>query len=112
LPVALDLHRLCDHAIPAARRGATAEEGGYIVRSEVSTLGFTLTDHRVVVADLGYGIDGLLGINFLRQFNVEIRFAGVESSSTQSRPERVARFRHGAADPRGPVRTCPDDETR
>jgi predicted aspartyl protease len=56
-------------------RTAAAEERGYIVRSEVSTLGFTLPDHRVVVADLGYGIDGLLGINFLRHFNVEIRFA-------------------------------------
>ncbi len=56
-------------------RTAAAEERGYIVRSEVSTLGFTLPDQRVVVADLGYGIDGLLGINFLRHFNVEIRFA-------------------------------------
>ena len=56
-------------------RTAAAEERGYIVRSEVSTLGFTLPDHRVVVADLGYGIDGLLGINFLRHFNIEIRFA-------------------------------------
>jgi predicted aspartyl protease len=53
-------------------RTAAADERGYIVRSEVSTLGFTLP-HRVVVADLGYGIDGLLGINFLRQFNFEIR---------------------------------------
>ncbi len=56
-------------------RTAAADERGYIVRSEVSTLGFTLPNHRVVVADLGYGIDGLLGINFLRHFNLEIRFA-------------------------------------
>ena len=56
-------------------RTAAAEEHGYVVRSEVTTLGFTLPDHRVVVADLGYGIDGLLGINFLRHLNVEIRFA-------------------------------------
>lgn len=56
-------------------RTAAAEEHGYIVRTEVSTLGFTMPDHRVVVADLGYGIDGLLGINFLRHFNIEIRFA-------------------------------------
>lgn len=55
-------------------RTAAAEERGYIVRSEISTLGFALSDHRIVVADLGYGIDGLLGINFLRYFNVEIRF--------------------------------------
>ena len=26
-------------------------------------------------ADLGYGIDGVLAINFLRHFNIEIRFA-------------------------------------
>jgi hypothetical protein len=56
-------------------RTAAAEEHGYIVRSEASTLGFTMPHHRVVVADLGYGIDGLLGINFLRHFNIEIRFA-------------------------------------
>jgi len=56
-------------------RTAAAEERGYIVRSEVSTLGFTMPNHRVVVADLGYGIDGLLGINFLRHFNIEIRYA-------------------------------------
>lgn len=56
-------------------RTAAAEEHGYIVRSEVETLGFKMPDHRVVVADLGYGIDGLLGINFLRHFNIEIRFA-------------------------------------
>jgi hypothetical protein len=56
-------------------RTAAAEERGYIVRAEVSTLGFTMPNHRVVVADLGYGIDGVLGINFLRHFNIEIRFA-------------------------------------
>lgn len=56
-------------------RTAAAEEHGYIVRSEVSTLGFTMRNHRLVVADLGYGVDGLLGINFLRHFNLEIRFA-------------------------------------
>ena len=56
-------------------RTAAAEEHGYIVRTEISTLGFTMPNHRVVVADLGYGIDGLLGINFLHHFNIEIRFA-------------------------------------
>lgn len=56
-------------------RTAASEEHGYIVRSQISTLGFTMPDHRVVVADLGYGIDGLLGINFLRHFNLEIRYA-------------------------------------
>ena len=56
-------------------RTAAAEEHGYIVRSELETLGFRIRNQRVVVADLGYGIDGLLGIDFLRHFNVEIRFA-------------------------------------
>jgi predicted aspartyl protease len=56
-------------------RTAAAEKRGYIARAEVSTLGFTMSNHRVVVADLGYGIDGVLGINFLRHFNIEIRFA-------------------------------------
>lgn len=56
-------------------RTAAAEEHGYIVRGEISTLGFTMPNHRIVVADLGYGIDGVLGINFLRHFNLEIRFA-------------------------------------
>ncbi len=56
-------------------RTAAAEEHGYIVRTEISTLGFTMPHYRVVVADLGYGIDGLLGINFLCHFNIEIRFA-------------------------------------
>ena len=43
------------------------EERGYIVRAELSALGFTMRSHRVVVADLGYGIDGVLGINFLKR---------------------------------------------
>ncbi len=34
-----------------------------------------MPDHRVVIADLGYGIDGVPGINFLRHFDIEIRFA-------------------------------------
>ncbi len=33
-------------------------------------------------------------------------------SSMKLRPERVAKFGHGAADPVGSVRTCPDKETR
>ena len=54
-------------------RTAAAEERGYIVRSEVSTLGFTAPDLRIVIADLGYGIEGVLGMDFLRLFNLEIR---------------------------------------
>jgi hypothetical protein len=54
-------------------RTAAAEERGYIVRSEIAALGFTVPDLRIVVADLGYGIDGVLGMDFLRLFKVEIR---------------------------------------
>ena len=54
-------------------RTAAAEERGYIVRSEVSTLGFTVPDLRIVIADLGYDIEGVLGMDFLRLFNLEIR---------------------------------------
>ena len=34
-----------------------------------------MTDFRVHVHDLGdgFGIDGLIGLNFLREFNVELR---------------------------------------
>src|SRR5215831_7731303 len=43
----------------------------------VHTSGHPLWTPRIeiVVADLGYGVDGLLGINFLRHFNLEIRYA-------------------------------------
>lgn len=55
-------------------RTATAVEHGYIVRLvQLSTLGFTVSDVHVDVADLGHGIDGVLGMNFLSDFNFEIR---------------------------------------
>lgn len=54
-------------------RTAAAEEHGYVVRSEVTALGFTVPLQRMVVAELGYGIDGVLGIDFLSLFNFEIR---------------------------------------
>ena len=56
-------------------RTAAAEERGFVVQSDVETLGFRFPKHRVVVAELGYDIDGLIGLNFLRHFNTEIRFA-------------------------------------
>ena len=39
------------------------------------TLGFTVSNFPIHVFDLpeGFGIDGLVGLSFLRQFNVEIR---------------------------------------
>ena len=57
-------------------RSAVGEEQGYTLRvTQFATLGFTLPDFRVHVFDLaaGFGIDGLIGLSFLRQFNYEIR---------------------------------------
>jgi clan AA aspartic protease (TIGR02281 family) len=55
-------------------RSAVAEEHGYIVRlARLSTLGFTVPDAHADVADLGHGIDGVLGMSFLSDFNFEIR---------------------------------------
>jgi len=42
---------------------------------ELSTLGLNVPDVHVNVADLGYGLDGLIGINFLRNYNIELRYA-------------------------------------
>lgn len=53
---------------------AVAQEHAYVVRLvQLSTLGFTVPDVHVDVADLGHGIDGVLGMNFLSDFNFEIR---------------------------------------
>jgi hypothetical protein len=51
------------------------EETGYILRvSELTVLGFTLARFPVNVFDLGHDdIDGLLGMNFLSDFNYDIR---------------------------------------
>jgi predicted aspartyl protease len=57
-------------------RSAVAEEPGYMLRIDrLRALGHELTDFRVDVHDLpeGYGIEGLLGLSFLRQFNYEVR---------------------------------------
>ncbi len=55
-------------------RSAVADEHGYIVRLvELSTLGFTMPEVHADIADLGHGIDGVLGMNFLSDFNFEIR---------------------------------------
>jgi len=55
-------------------RSAVAQEYGYIVRlAQLSTLGFTVPNVHTDVADLGHGIDGVLGMNFLSDFNFEIR---------------------------------------
>lgn len=57
---------------------AIGEEHGYLLRlARFSALGFTLTDVPIHVFDLAnrYGIDGLIGLNFLDHFNYEIRSA-------------------------------------
>jgi hypothetical protein len=57
-------------------RSAVAEEPGYVLRVlRFSALGHELKDFRVHAHDLpdGFEIDGLLGLNFLRQFDYEIR---------------------------------------
>ncbi len=59
-------------------RSAIGDERGYMLRvARFASLGFTMPDFRVHVHDLpeGYGIQGLLGLSFLRQFNYEIRSA-------------------------------------
>lgn len=55
-------------------RTAAAVERGYIVPlAQLSALGFTVPHVHADVADLGHGIDGVLGMNFLSEFNFEIR---------------------------------------
>jgi predicted aspartyl protease len=54
---------------------AVSEEKGYWIRvAELTVLGVTTSDFALAVFPLGYqGIDGLVGMNFLRHFNFEIR---------------------------------------
>lgn len=55
-------------------RTAAANEYGYLIElDEISTLGVTVPSLYVNVAELGYGVDGVLGMNFLIDFNLEIR---------------------------------------
>ena len=58
---------------PTVTRTAAAVERGYLVQlMELSTVGVTAPAVHVNVAELGYGIDGVLGMNFLLDFNIEI----------------------------------------
>jgi predicted aspartyl protease len=54
---------------------AVGEEEGYLLHvAELAVLGYAMTSFPVHVFDLGHDdIDGLLGMNFLSQLNVEIR---------------------------------------
>jgi predicted aspartyl protease len=57
-------------------RAAIGKEHGYTLRvARFSALGFTFADYPVHVFDLaaGYGINGLIGLSLLRQFNYEVR---------------------------------------
>jgi hypothetical protein len=57
---------------------AIGEEPGYMMKvSKFSALGFAVTDFRLHVQDLPetLGIQGLLGLSFLRQLNYEVRSA-------------------------------------
>jgi len=59
---------------PTVTRTAAANEHGYLIRLvEIATLGLVVPAVHANVADLGYGIDGVLGMNFLLDYNVEIR---------------------------------------
>ena len=57
---------------------AIGDEPGYMMPvTRFSALGFTVSDFRIHVHDLPdtLGIQGLLGLSFLRRFNYEIRSA-------------------------------------
>lgn len=59
---------------PTVARTAAGDEHGYLAQLvELTTLGVTVPAVHVNVADLGYGVDGVLGMNFLLDFNIEIR---------------------------------------
>lgn len=59
---------------PTVMRTAAADEHGYLVQLlELSALGIRAPGVHVNVADLGYGVDGVLGMNFLLDYNIEIR---------------------------------------
>jgi len=59
-------------------RSAIGAEAGYTIRvARFAALGFMSSDFQIHAHDLpeGIGIDGLLGLSFLRQLNYEIRSA-------------------------------------
>ena len=59
---------------PTVIHTAVGFERSFLVRlGKLTTLGFTISNLEVNVADLGHDIDGLLGIDFLWHFNFEVR---------------------------------------
>ncbi len=68
-------------------RSVVGKESGYLIRvARFRALGFEFTDFRVNALDLPerYGINGLLGLGFLRHFNYEVR-----SGEGRIRAERI-----------------------
>ena len=59
-------------------RAALGKEHGYTLRvARFTSLGYGIPNFRVHVFDLaeGFGIDGLIGLSFLRHFNYQVRSA-------------------------------------
>lgn len=59
-------------------RSVIGEEPGYLMRvTKFAALGFEFDDFPLHIHDLpeGYGIDGLLGLSFLRNFDYHVRSA-------------------------------------
>jgi len=67
---------------------AIGAEEGYVLRvTEFTVLGFTLTSFPINIFDLGHDdIDGLLGMNFLSDFNYEIRSSECRILVEKDRP--------------------------
>src|SRR6185436_7553397 len=62
----------------ATVRTAVGKEQGYLLRvSRFWALGFTVSNFHIHVFDLpdGFGIDGLVGLSFLRLFRIELLLA-------------------------------------
>lgn len=60
--------------VPTVTRTAAADEHGYLIKLvEISTLGVTAPGIHANVAELGYGVEGVLGMNSLLDHNLEIR---------------------------------------
>ena len=62
-------------AITAVRSAIGRETGYMLCVKRFESLGFGIDDFLIHVHDLpaGFGIDGLLGLSFLKRFNYEIR---------------------------------------
>jgi predicted aspartyl protease len=63
-----------DSVMRSVVRSAIGLEHSYVLRvAHFTALQFAMSDFIVNVCELGHGIDGLLGMNFLNEFNYEIR---------------------------------------